>query len=151
MPRVAARNGRAKEERIVGVEGEGGAVRRPFGVVVASVVDGLRTLGRQHVALAKLEATEAASVRMQGVGMIVAAGVVAMFAVGFVAAAAAAGLAVVLPTWAAILNVAVLLVAVAGVLVVAARRVLRTAPPAGERIRETLKEDARWARRQIER
>lgn len=127
------------------------AARRPFGGVVASAVDGFGTLARNHVELAKLEVTEAASVRVQGVGMIVAAGVVAMYAVGFVAAAVAAGLAVVLPTWAAILIVAALLVAVAGVLVVVARRTFRTAPPAGERIRETLKEDARWAKRQIER
>jgi uncharacterized membrane protein len=127
------------------------AERRPFGVVVASAVDGFRTLARKHAELAKLEVTEAASIRVQGVGMIVAAVVVAMYAIGFVAAAGVVGLAVVLPTWAAILIVAVLLVVVALVLVLAARRALRTAPPAGERTRETLKEDARWAKRQIER
>jgi uncharacterized membrane protein len=127
------------------------AVRRPFGVVVASAVDGFRTLARRHAELARLEVTEAASIRVQGVGMIAAAAVVATYAVGFAAAAGAAGLAVVLPTWAAILIVAALLVAASGVLVVIARRALRTAPPAGERTRETLKEDARWAKRQIER
>jgi uncharacterized membrane protein len=127
------------------------AVRRPFGVVVASAVDGFRTLARQHAELARLEITEAASIRTQGAGMLAAAAVVAMYAVGFAAAAGAAGLAVVLPTWAAILIVAALLVMVAGVLVVIARRALRTAPAAAERTRDTLKEDARWAKRQIER
>jgi uncharacterized membrane protein len=127
------------------------AVRRPFGVVVASAVDGFRTLARKHAELARLEITEAASIRTQGAGMLAAAAVVAMYAVGFAAAAGAAGLAVVLPTWAAILIVAALLVMVAGVLVVIARRALRTAPAAAERTRDTLKEDARWAKRQIER
>jgi uncharacterized membrane protein len=117
---------------------------------MASAVDGFRTLARKHVELARLEVTEAASIRAQGVGMIAGAGVVAMYAVGFGAAAGAAGLALVMPTWAAILIVAALLV-VAGVLVLLARRALRTAPAAGERTRETLKEDARWARRQIAR
>jgi uncharacterized membrane protein len=83
--------------------------------------------------------------------MIAGAAVVAMYAVGFGAAAGAAGLALVMPTWAAILIVTALLVVVAGVLVLLARRALRTAPAAGERTRDTLKEDARWAKRQIAR
>ena len=83
--------------------------------------------------------------------MIGAAIVVAMYAVGFVAAAGAAALALVMPTWAAILIVGVLLIVVAGLLIQIARRVFRTAPQAGERTRETLKEDARWARQQIAR
>jgi uncharacterized membrane protein len=141
----------------VGVrDGNGGGtapagVKRPFGEVVASAVDGFRALARKHAELARLEVTEAASVRLQGVGMIAAAAVVAVYAVGFVAAAGAAGLAVVLPTWAAILIVAALLVVAAGVLVLVARRAIRTAPAAGERTRDSLKEDARWAKRQIER
>jgi uncharacterized membrane protein len=154
--RVARRRER-REEQVVGVWDQNGggtapaAVRRPFGVVVASAVDGFRTLARRHAELARLEMTEAASIRLQGVGMMAAAAVVAIYAVGFGAAAGAAGLAVVLPTWAAILIVAALLIVAAGVLVVVGRRALRTAPAAGERTRETLKEDARWAKRQIER
>jgi nitrate/nitrite transporter NarK len=119
--------------------------------VVASAVDGFRTLVREHVDLAKLEVSEAASVRAQGAGMIGAAVVMAMYALGFVAAAGAAALALVLPVWAAILIVAAVLLLVAGALVLIARRGLRTAPPAAERTREALKEDARWARRQIAR
>ena len=128
-----------------------GGGQRPLGTVVASAVDGLRTLARKHVELAKIEASEAASVRGRGAGMFAAAGVVGMYAIGFAAATAAAGLAVVLPVWAAILIVTVLLLIVAGVLVLIGRRTLRTAPPPGERTRETLKEDARWARQQISR
>ena len=133
-----------------GVRGVG-TEKRPFGTVVASAVDGLRTLARQQVELAKLEATEAASIRVQGVGMFAAAAAVAMYAIGFIAAAAAAGLALVLPTWAAILIVAVMLLVVAGVLVLLARRTLRAAPTPGERTRESLREDAQWAKRQIAR
>ena len=125
--------------------------QRPIGTVVASAVGGLRTLIRQHAELAKIEVSEAASVRAQGAGMFAAAGVVGMYAIGFAGAAAAAGLAVVLPVWAAILIVTVLLLIVAGVLVLIGRRTLRTAPPPGVRTRETLKEDARWAQQQISR
>jgi len=76
---------------------------------------------------------------------------VAMYAVGFIAAAGAAALALVMPVWAAILIVAVALIVVAWVLVLVGRRILREAPTPGERTRQTLKEDARWAKRQIAR
>ncbi len=126
-----------------------GGGQRPLGTVLASAVDGLRTLARQRVELARIEASEAVSVRGRGAGMFAAAGVVGMYAIGFAAATAAAGLAVILPVWAAILIVTVVLLIVAGMLVLIGRRTLRTAPPPSERTRETLKEDARWARQQI--
>ncbi len=133
-----------------GFSSEGGA-KRPLGVVAASAVDGARTLLRKHVELAKLEVTGAVSVRAAGAGMMAAAGALALLAFGFVAAAGAAALALVMPTWAAILIVAVLLLAIAGVLVFAGRHAIRTAPPMAERSRETMKEDARWAKQQIAR
>jgi uncharacterized membrane protein len=122
---------------------------RPLGAVVASVVDGLRTLARQHVELARLEVGQAAAVRAQGAGMFAGAAVVVLYAIGFIAAAGAAGLAVVLPVWAAILIVGVLLLVIAAILVLIGRRTIRTAPPPGDRTRETLKEDARWAKQRI--
>ena len=133
--------------RVQNGNGIEGTERRPLGTVVASTVDGFRALARAHVDLAKLEVSEAASTRAQGVGMFGAAGVLAIYALGFVAAA----LALVLPVWAAILIVAAVLLLVAGALVLIARRALRTAPAPAERTREALKEDARWARRQLTR
>jgi hypothetical protein len=120
-------------------------------VVVASAVEGIRALARKHVELAKIEASEAVSIRGRGVGMFAAAAVVAMYAVGFVAAAGAAVLALVVPTWAAISIVAAVLIAGAVTLGLVGRRALRDAPPAGQQTRATLEEDARWAKRQIAR
>jgi hypothetical protein len=133
-----------------GPSSEGGA-KRPLGAVVASAVDGVGTLLRKHVELAKLEVGSAVSIRAAGAGMMAAAGALALLAFGFVAAAGAAALALVMPTWAAILIVAVLLLAIAGLLVLVARRAIRTAPAMAERSKETMKEDARWAKRQIAR
>jgi fatty acid desaturase len=128
-----------------------GTERRPMGTVIASAVAGFRTLARQHAELVKIEVAEAASVRGQGVGMMAAATVVIMYAIGFLAAAGAAALALVWPVWAAILTVAVVMIVVASALVLVGRRVIRKAPPPAAQTRETLKEDARWAKRQIER
>lgn len=124
--------------------------KRPFGVVVASAVGGLRMLLRQHIELAKIESGEAVSVRAQSAGMVTGAAVMALYALGFGAAAGAAGLAIVLPTWAAILIVAAVFVVAALVLALVGRKSMRTAPKA-EGTRETLKEDVRWAKQQIAR
>jgi hypothetical protein len=143
-------NLRGREDQVVSVRDVNGGTR-PFGTVVASAVDGFRTLFRQQTELARLEATEAASIRAKGTGMMAAAGAMALYAVGFVAAAGAAALALVMPTWAAILIVAAVFAVVATVLVLVGRHTLRTAPAGAARTRETLREDARWARQQIAR
>jgi hypothetical protein len=125
--------------------------RRPLGTVLASVMDGTRTLLRKQVELAKVEMTEALSVRAKGAGLMTAAGVIGLFAVGFTAAAAAAALDLVLPTWAALLIVGLVFVAIAGGLALGGRHAMKTAPSAADQTMETLKEDARWAKQQIAR
>jgi hypothetical protein len=124
--------------------------KRPVGVVFSSIVDGVRTLFRQQLELAKIEAGEAVAVRAKGAGMMGAAGVVALYAIGFVAAAGAVALAIVMPMWAALLIVGLVFAIAAGVLVLVGRREIRTAPKP-ELTQETLKEDARWAKRQLAR
>jgi hypothetical protein len=125
--------------------------RRPLGVVIASALDGARTLVGKHVELARAEASEAASVRATGAGLMAAAAVLCVFAVVFVAAAASAALDLVLPRWAANLIVAVALLILASILVLVGRRTIRKAPAPAARTQEILKEDARWVRRQIAR
>jgi Putative Actinobacterial Holin-X, holin superfamily III len=123
--------------------------KRPLGAVITSAIDGTRTLVKKQVELAKIEMTEAVSVRAKGAGMMAGAGVMALYALGFVAAAGAVALALVLPAWAANLIVAAVFVAIAGALFLIGRKALKTAPTTPEQTQETLKEDARWARQQI--
>jgi hypothetical protein len=124
---------------------------RPLGAVIASAADAARTLVRKHVELAKIEMAAAASARAKGAGMMGAAALLALFALGFAAASGSAALDLVLPAWAAHLIVSVVFVVIAGALVLAGRRAMRTAPTAPERTQQTLKEDAQWARRQLTR
>jgi hypothetical protein len=125
--------------------------RRPLGAVIASALDAARTLVRKHVELARIEMSEVVSERAKGAGMMAAAGVFGLFAVGFAAASGSAALDLVLPAWAAHLIVAAVFVVAGGGLVLAGRRAIRTAPTAPERTQEMLKEDARWARQQLAR
>src|SRR3972149_9381487 len=123
----------------------GGAGKRPIrGVVSTSIVEGVQTLVRKEVELAKIEAGEAVAVRAKGGGMMAAAGVVGLFALGFAAASGSAALDLVLPAWAAYLIVGAAFAVIAAARVLAGRRAIRTAPTP-ERTQETLKEDARWA------
>lgn len=125
--------------------------KRPLGAVITSAIDGTRILVRKQVELARIEMTEAVSVRAKGAGMMAGAAVLALFALGFVAAAGSVALALVLPAWAANLIVGLVFLAIAGVLALVGRNAIRNAPTTPERTQETLKEDARWARQQIAR
>ena len=125
--------------------------QRSLADVVRSVVDGVVALFRKEVELAKIELGEAMSARAKGLGMMVVAGVFALFALGFGAAAGAAGLALVLPTWAALLIVMAVFVLLGGVLIMAGRSALRSTDVKPTRTQETIKEDVAWAKQQIER
>ncbi len=131
-------------------ETKAGGARRPIGTVVSSIVEGVQALIRKQVELAKIEAGEAVAVRAKGAGMMAAAGVVGLFAVGFAAASGSAALDLVLPAWAAHLIVAAVFAVIAAALVLVGRRAIKTAPTP-ERTQETLKEDARWAKQQLAR
>ena len=124
--------------------------RRPIGTVVSSVMDGIRSLIRQEVELAKIELTEALAEKGKGAGLMAAAAVMALFALGFIALAGSAALDLVLPRWAANLIVGAVFVVIAAILVVVGRKALR-APAAPELTQKTLKEDAEWAKQQLRR
>jgi hypothetical protein len=124
--------------------------KRPFGTIVTSALDGIRTLLRQEIELARIEVSEALAVRAKGAALMVAAAVIGLFALAFIAAAGSAALDLVLPTWAAHLIVGGIFALMTWALLLAGRRAIKTAP-SPERTQETLKEDARWAKRQIAR
>jgi hypothetical protein len=112
------------------------AETRDVGVQAAvhDVADHARTLVRLEAKLAALEVRQKVSAVGAGAGLLVAGGVLGLFALGFLLAAAAAGLATALPTWLALLIVggAVLLVA-AVVLAIGAAQLRKGVPPVPER------------------
>ena len=106
-------------------------------------------LVRSEVSLAKAELRDKASRAGAGIGMLVAAAVVAVIAVGTLTAAAVMGLAEFMPGWLAALIVTAVLVLVAAVLAVAGKRSLaRAAPPVPQEAVESVKEDVTWIRSQ---
>jgi uncharacterized membrane protein YqjE len=122
--------------------------RRPLGAVVTSVIDGVRSLVRKEIELAKIEIAEAVSVRAKAVALMAIAGVLGLFALGFLAAGAAAALDLVLPRWAAELIVGGVFVLLMLVFLLAGRGAMKKAPTP-RKTQQTLKEDAAWAKQQI--
>ena len=89
---------------------------------------------RLEIELATLELKRKLSTLGVGIGMLVAAGVLALFGLGFMLAAIAAGIATSLPMWAALLIVMAGLFLIAGALVLMGRSALKKAtPPVPER------------------
>lgn len=125
--------------------------RRPLAEVIRSVLEGLSSMFRKEVELAKIEMTEAVSSRAKGIGMMAAAGVTVVFAVAFLAAAGSAALDLVMPTWAARLIVAAVFIMIGVGLFFAGRRSMNATSVTPKRTQETLKEDVKWAKQQIRR
>jgi len=108
------------------------------GATAREVAEHASTLTRLELELAALELKRKATELAVGAGMTVAAGVLSLFALGFLLAAAAAGLATAMPWWAALLVVGGVLVAVAAIVgLVGVGRLRKATPPVPERaIRE---------------
>lgn len=119
--------------------------------IVRSLLDDTQLFVKKHIELAKLEMLETIDARLKGAIAGAAAGVMALFGLGFLAAAAAYGLDTVMAAWLARLIVggAFLLLAAVGALI--GRRKMVEPPMTPERTVETLKEDKGWARAQLRR
>lgn len=107
--------------------------RKGVGPAVKEVAEHASALARLEMELASLELKSKVAALGIGVGLGIGAGVFLLFALGFGLAAGAAGLALVLPTWAALLivfGVLLLITLVLGLLAV--RAIKKGTPPVPE-------------------
>jgi tetrahydromethanopterin S-methyltransferase subunit C len=107
--------------------------RKGVGPAVKEVAEHASALARLEMELASLELKSKVAAFGIGVGLGIGAGVFLLFALGFGLAAGAAGLALVLPTWAALLivfGVLLLITLVLGLLAV--RAIKKGTPPVPE-------------------
>ena len=119
---------------------------RSFGEIVGNLSSDLSTLVRKEIELAKLEAKEEASKFGKAAGMLAAAGVAALLMLIFLSMT----LMWLLDNWMhtawAALIVTLLWAVVAGVLAQIGRKRLSEATPPLQETKDTLKEDAQWAK-----
>jgi hypothetical protein len=93
------------------------------------VADHAKALAGLEVELAALEMKRKAGALGAGVGMLVGAGVLGLYALGFLLATVTAALAIVLDLWLALLIVSLALLVLAGVLALVGRASLRKGSP----------------------
>ena len=104
------------------------------------------TLVRQELDLAKAEVSDKGKKAGVGVGIVGAAGVVALLALGALTACFILALNEVMPAWLAALIVAVVYGIVAAVLGMRGKEKVQEATPPAPQTVETVKEDVQWAK-----
>lgn len=123
---------------------------RSVGTAVKDVADHAKRVVNLELELAKLELSRKVASLGIGIGLVVAAALFGLYALGFGLASGAAGLATFLPTWLALLIVMVVLLVLAGILgLVGVGRIKKGTPPVPEQAiqeakltTEALKSDA---------
>lgn len=121
---------------------------RPLGELVKQLADQTSTLVRQELELAKAEMTQKGKQAGIGAGMVGAAGIVGLLALGALTAALVALLDTGMATWVAALIVALVYAAIAGVLALRGKERVQDASPPAPQTLETIKEDVQWAKTQ---
>ena len=122
---------------------------QPIGDVATQLTKDLSLLVRQEVALAKAEMREKGRVALPGLGMIGAAGLVALSSAGALTAFLVLALAEGMDAWLAALIVGVVLAIGAGALAWAGKEQVEEAgSPLPEQTIETLEEDVQWVKEQ---
>jgi hypothetical protein len=114
----------------------------PTNALVKELVQTMTQLLKTHVELAKTEAMMQARREVRAGAYMASAGLISLYGLMFLLAAAGAALAIVLPTWLALLIVGAVALGGAGIMagIGWSKRVKRPL----WRTRETIEEDVRW-------
>jgi len=121
---------------------------KSLGQLLGQLTHDFGDLVSTQVELAKVEIKEEVSRAGKGAGLLTGGGLAAYLALVLLSFAAAWGLAEVMPEGVAFLIVGVVWAAVAAVLYVIGRRELSAVQPVPPQTKQSLKEDAEWARQQ---
>lgn len=122
---------------------------RSVGELFSDLTRELSTLVRQEVQLAKTEMTQKAAAFGRNLGMVVVAAIFILLALQTLCAAAILALAQFVPSWAAALIVTGVLLLLAGALAIVALRSFKKEGIAPKETIETIQEDVRWAKQQM--
>jgi hypothetical protein len=126
--------------------GAGGEPTKSVGELVGDIARDLGTLMRQELDLAKTEIKQEATKAGKGAGMLGGAGVAGLLVLIFLTWTIVYMLENVMAIELALLIVTILWGVVAAVLAATGRKKLKQVDPTLEATKETLKEDARWAK-----
>lgn len=127
-----------------------GTARQRLPALLRSIGSDVSLLVRQQADLARQEMKEKAAEKAAGGALLLGAGILALFVLGFLGFAGAAALDLVLPTWASFLIVAVVYL-IGGLIAGLAGRQAMAKSATPQHTKETVKEDVEWAKRRLKR
>lgn len=151
MPLIAVSSGLGDAEHRLrchrrGMDTENGRARSLAGLIQQLSQD-VAALVRGELALATAELQQKAKRFQTGIGMMVAAAVLVVMALGALTAACVMGLAEFMPGWLAALIVTLVLIVIAAGLALAGKRSIeRGSPPLPNETIDAVKEDVTWIR-----
>jgi len=123
-------------------ESTSGSQRRSIGELVGSLSEQFARLLRAEINSYKSELTRKLAKSGMGIGLIAAAGVFALFGVGYLFFAIFQGLDSALPGWAASLITAAIILIIAGVLALVGKNAIqKNTPPSPAQAIKAIKED----------
>lgn len=125
--------------------------RRSTVELIRTIGVDLSTLAKKEVELAKQEVMEGVMARAMAAGAFAAAGVLALFVVGFLGLAAAEALDGIMRPWASRLVVAVFFLLIAAIAVLFGKQRAKRPSLTPEETKRTVREDVEWAKRQLKR
>jgi hypothetical protein len=119
--------------------------------LVRAIAGDTSTLVRKQVELARQEVVEGVMAKAKGAAAMAAAGLLALFVIGFLGLAAAYGLDLLMAPWLSRLIVAGGFLLLAAIAALVGIRVMKRRSVAPEETKRTVKEDVEWARAQLKR
>jgi len=125
------------------------AEEKSLGDLFSKLAGDTTTLIRQEVALAQTELTQKATKAGKNVGSLLIGGAVAYGGVLAIMAGVILLLARFMPAWASALLVGVVIAIIAFFLISSAIKQLRNIDPVPRQTIETLKEDAKWLKKEV--
>jgi len=116
--------------------------------LLQDIVGNIQEIIRSEVRLAKAEVREDVSSMGKAAGMLVAGGVLAVYALGILLLCVVYALRGPLPDWAAALIVGLVVAVAAAVMMIVGLKRIRSVNPMPERTIDSIKEDVQWVRQQ---
>ncbi len=119
--------------------------------ILSDVVGEVQTLVRKEIELAKHEVVAGLSARVQGLALVIVAGVFSLFALGFLGVTVGVALQNVMSRWLSWALVFALYLLVAIVALLVARSRFKSTPMAPEETKRSIEETKTWATQQLRR
>jgi hypothetical protein len=139
-----------KSTDAIGTEEKYSSSDQSLGSLFSELADDMSTLVRQEIQLVQTETMEKVSTATRGIIMLVAGGLIAYAGLIALVIAGAIALGAIMPYWLSSLIAGVVVIIIGAGILMTGRTMVSNINPVPEKTIETLKDDANWAKEQVQ-